>query len=188
VKSPVRLPSRFLTIRGSQDGSQRAQVPGTVGRRLANVTAGQSRTWRQEAPLSDPASVYGMQEVWGSNPHSSTSQFKAINSNKAHPSRPVDRSPRRNPSSWVFGINAQVNGVTATCTALKFDLLHCRQAAVNEPLARRRSGRLFDTEIRREPAWEPTACAPMAGRPPARRRTLPLGRRRTCEERYLPRS
>ena len=77
MRSPVRFSARFLAIGGSQDGSQRAQAPGTAGRRLANVVAGQPGTWRQEAPLSDPASVYGMQEVRGSNPRSSTRKARS---------------------------------------------------------------------------------------------------------------
>jgi len=48
---------------------------------------GDLRRWTPVDGL--PADV--MQEVWGSNPHSSTSQFKAINSNKR---RPGARAPR----------------------------------------------------------------------------------------------
>jgi len=59
-------------IQGSQDGSQHAQDPGTVERRWPNVAAGQAIIGLQEATSRDQASVYGMQEVWGSNPHSST--------------------------------------------------------------------------------------------------------------------
>jgi hypothetical protein len=40
-----------------------------------------SRIGRPQAASGDPVSVYGMQEVRGSNPRSSTSKFKVINSN-----------------------------------------------------------------------------------------------------------
>ena len=44
----------------------------------------------------------------------------------------------------MFGINAQVNGVTASCTALKFDLLHCRQAHCEGPWLRCRSESIIE--------------------------------------------
>ena len=79
VTKPFGQSGGWINV-GSQDGSQRAQVPGLVWRRPANVAAGQHHTGRQEAALSDPSSVYAMQEVRGSNPRSSTSKVKVINS------------------------------------------------------------------------------------------------------------
>jgi hypothetical protein len=59
---------------------------GDVGR---NVAAGQSRIGRREAASRDQAGLYGRQEVWGSNSHSSTSQFNGNNSNEAERLRPL---------------------------------------------------------------------------------------------------
>jgi hypothetical protein len=66
---------------GSQDGSQRAQEPGPDGRHWAIIAAGQDHSRRLQAMTRDRPCVYGVQEVRGSTPRSSTSQFKAVNSN-----------------------------------------------------------------------------------------------------------
>ena len=57
---------------GSQVGSQRGQAPGDTRPHPATVIAGSRHAWRHLAPPGDGPGLYGMQEVRGSNPLSST--------------------------------------------------------------------------------------------------------------------
>jgi hypothetical protein len=66
---------------GSQDGSQHAQEPGSHGRHRAIIAAAQIPSGRLWATSRDGPCVYGMQEVRGSNPRSSTTQVRAVGSN-----------------------------------------------------------------------------------------------------------
>src|SRR6266568_714193 len=61
-----------LTSCGSQVGSQRAATPGDARPCPATEAPGERRAGPRLATPSDRRSLYGMQEVWGSNPHSST--------------------------------------------------------------------------------------------------------------------
>jgi hypothetical protein len=77
---------------------------------------------------SDAIVVNGMQEVWGSNSHSSTSQVKAMNSNSRREAAFLFRAPV--PSSAASGESANEQ-VKASAIGLRIepcDLLHCRQA------------------------------------------------------------
>ena len=65
---------------GSRVGSQHPPQPGHHWRRREIIAAGQIPSEHLWATSRDGPCVYGMQEVRGSNPRSSTSQFKAANS------------------------------------------------------------------------------------------------------------
>jgi hypothetical protein len=71
-----------LTSSGSQVGSQRRQAPGDIWPHPAKVAAAKQLIGPRQATPSDGWSVYGMQEVRGSNPLSST-QVKNIIRNPA---------------------------------------------------------------------------------------------------------
>jgi hypothetical protein len=80
--------------------------------------------------LSDPASVYGMQEVWGSSPHSSTSQFKALNSDDRCEAAFLFCAYLRPSSARGESANEQVRAGAIVPRFVLRDLLHCRQAAL----------------------------------------------------------
>ena len=64
---------------GSQVGSQRRQVPIDVRPHWARIAAGDRPARRRLAPSCDSRGLYGMQEVRGSNPLSSTfSQLRGM--------------------------------------------------------------------------------------------------------------
>ena len=76
----VPAAGKSVLQRGAGMGAN-MQEPGSDGLRRAIIAAGQIPSGRPWAMTRDGLCVYGMQEVRGSNPRSSTSQLNALDSN-----------------------------------------------------------------------------------------------------------
>jgi hypothetical protein len=79
---------------GDISGSHRAGTPAVVETPPARIPAGKQPAQLHPDSSRPPSESHGMQEVWGSNPHSSTSQVRALNSNNDLSTAPDARRGR----------------------------------------------------------------------------------------------
>jgi len=76
LRSPQKV--AMSSMSGSQSGSQRAQSPGRIGRRLASVFPARRHVGRSRAISGDAAGLIWEQEAAGSNPAIPTASFECV--------------------------------------------------------------------------------------------------------------
>jgi hypothetical protein len=123
-------------LRSPDRGAKR----GASDRRLQATTSDVGRekplAGQCQATPGHPRCPHGMQEVWGSNPHSSTSKVRAVDSNSCREAAFSIRARVRSSGSADESANEQVRGGSIVPRFVLRELLPCRQAVREEPWSR----------------------------------------------------
>jgi hypothetical protein len=109
---------------------------------------------RHVATVSYRLDSYGMQEVRGSNPRSSTSQLRVIDSNSRCEAAFLFRANVRDVAILGESAKGQINGGATALRIVFRDLLHCRQAVLEWPSRRCSSEAIIELNDSREQPGE----------------------------------